>query len=146
MPSPPQLQLLQVTKIQGVILSMYRKRNPNFVHTSSAQRTIHVTFSVKTVDLYLISEKSIWKNQVWQTGSLVYLTGMYQGSKIRGGQVVMQRAAAARRRLLICQNLGGSCPPCTLAASLCMWVRVGVGVGVNLDNTAVYNTFKPKTF
>ena len=24
------------------------------------------------VDLYLISEKSIWKNQVWRTGFLVY--------------------------------------------------------------------------
>ena len=28
--------------------------------------------SLPPVDLYLISEKSIWKNQVWRTGFLVY--------------------------------------------------------------------------
>ena len=32
-------------------------------------------------------------------------------SKNLGGQVVMRRAAAARRRLLFCQNVGGNCPP-----------------------------------
>ena len=41
----------------------------------------------------------------------IYIPGMHQGSKIRGGQVVMRRAAAAWRRLLICQNLGGQLPP-----------------------------------
>ena len=30
--------------------------------------------------------------------------------KLGGGQVVMRRAATARRRLLFCQNLGGNCP------------------------------------
>ena len=31
-----------------------------------------------------------------------------------GGQVVMRRTAAARRHLLIFQNLGGQLPPCPL--------------------------------
>ena len=42
------------------------------------------------------------------------IQGCTKGQKSGGeGQVVMRRAAAALRRLLICQNLvgGGSCPP-----------------------------------
>ena len=43
---------------------------------------------------------------------------MLQSLKIWGGQVVMQRAATGRRRLLICQNLGGQLPPCPPACNM----------------------------
>ena len=41
-------------------------------------------------------------------------------SKNLGGHTVMRRAAACRRRLLICQNLGGHVPPCPPLAHACI--------------------------
>ena len=43
--------------------------------------------------------------------TLRFTAGMLQSLKICGGQVVMRRAAAARRCLLFRQNLGGQLPP-----------------------------------
>ena len=43
---------------------------------------------------------------------LIYILRHVPKSKNLGGRVVLRRAATARRRHLICQNLGGVCPPC----------------------------------
>ena len=52
-----------------------------------------------------------------------------------GGQVVMWRAAAGRRRLLFCQNMGGNCPPPPLLTPLLR--------KLHFDRNSVYKNSRP---
>ena len=43
-----------------------------YCYLDQIHRKVESDYHIPNVDLYLISEKSIWKNQVRQTGFLVY--------------------------------------------------------------------------
>jgi hypothetical protein len=64
--------------------------------------------------------KQIRREEINRSIISAYLgsSGMLQSLKIWGGQVVMRRAAAAQRHLLVCQNLGGRTPPCHPACNM----------------------------